>query len=426
MSYNILDELTERGLVYQTTGADALREHLDTPRAIYCGYDPTGPSLQVGNLVPVLIQARFQQAGHTPIVVLGGATGQIGDPSGKSSERPLLDLPVIEANKTRQRAIFERLLRFGDGKTNDAIIVDNLDWLSEITLIQALRDTGKHFSVNEMIQRDAVKDRLSRQQGLSLTEFFYGVFQALDFQYLHKTRGVTVELGGSDQWSNIISGIDLVRRTSRATVYGFTCPLVTKGDGTKFGKTESGPVWVSADLTSAFSFYQFFLNVGDTEVGTLLRFLTFLSLTEIQEIELQHAANPGGREAQRALARHLTTFIHGAAKTRDVEEAAAALFNGTLDLIPATILPEALAGVPRTVLSLDELLKSPIPMAELLCRTVICESKREARELLNAGAVNVNGATCDAGDTITAARLLHGRFAAIRKGKRTWHLAVWE
>jgi tyrosyl-tRNA synthetase len=426
MSRNILDELTERGLVYQSTDIEGLREHLDMPRAIYCGYDPTGPSLQVGNLVPVLIQARFQQAGHTPVVVLGGATGQIGDPSGKSSERPLLDLAVIEKNKTRQRALFERLLRFGDGKRNDAIIVDNLDWLSNVTLIQALRDTGKHFSVNEMIQRDAVKDRLSRQQGLSLTEFFYGVFQALDFQHLQKAHGVTVQLGGSDQWSNILSGVDLVRRTSRATVYGLTCPLVTKADGTKFGKTEAGPVWLSADLTSAYAFYQFFLNVGDAEVGKLLRFLTFLSVTQILAIEQEHAANPGAREAQRALARHLTSFIHGEVKMREVEEAAAALFYGRFDELRGNMLMEALAGVPRTVLSMGELAKAPLGVVELLCQTALCESKREARELLNAGAVTVNGGTCGPSSTVTTERLVHGRFAAIRKGKRTWHLAEWQ
>jgi len=426
MYNNVFDELRNRGLVYQTTDEDGIREHLQLPRAVYCGYDPTGPSLQVGNLVPVMVQARMQQAGHIPVVVLGGATGQIGDPSGKSSERPLLDLAVIEENKRRQRAIFENLLRFGDGKTNDVVIVDNLDWLSKVTLIQALRDTGKHFSVNEMIQRDAVKDRLNRQQGLSLTEFFYGVFQALDFQHLHAERAVTVELGGSDQWSNILSGVDLVRRTSRATVYGLTCPLVTKSDGTKFGKTESGPVWLSCDLTSAYAFYQFFLNVGDAEVGKLLRFLTFLSLDEIQATERRHAADPGAREAQRILARHLTTFVHGPAAAREVEDASAALFTGRVDTLPLHLMTEVLAGVPRTELPLRELATAPIAVVDLLCLTALCGSKREARELLNAGAVNVNGRRSNASDTITTEHLLYGRFAAVRKGKRTWHLADWQ
>lgn len=426
MTYNILNELESRGLLYQITDSDGLRKHLAAPRAIYCGYDPTGPSLQVGNLVPVLVQARLQKAGHTPVVVLGGATGQIGDPSGKSSERPLLDLAVIEENKGRQRAIFERLLRFGDGKTNDVVILDNLDWLQNVTLIQALRDTGKHFSVNEMLQRDAVKDRLARQQGLSLTEFFYGVFQALDFQYLYMERAVTVELGGSDQWSNILSGVDLVRRTSRATVYGLTCPLVTKADGSKFGKTESGPIWLSTDLTSAYAFYQFFLNVSDAEVGKLLRFLTLLSLDEINAVEKRHAAGPGAREAQRVLARELTTYVHGDSATKDVEDASATIFNGTVDSLPLHLMTEALAGIPQTVLSLQDLSTSPISVVDLLCRTDLCESKREARELLNAGAVNVNGKLSSVGDTITPEQLLHGRFAAIRKGKRTWHLASWQ
>jgi tyrosyl-tRNA synthetase len=425
MQHNILDDLNARGLVYQTTDSKGLHQHLNAPRAIYCGYDPTGPSLQVGNLVPVMVQARMQQAGHRPVVVLGGATGQIGDPSGKSSERPLVDLAVIEQNKKRQRSIFESLLRFGDGKTNDAIILDNLDWLSRVTLIGALRDTGKHFSINEMIQRDSVKDRLNRQQGLSLTEFFYGVLQALDFQYLHTTHAVTVELGGSDQWSNILAGVSLVRRTFHATVYGLTCPLMTKADGTKFGKTESGPVWITSDLTSAYAFYQFFLNVGDAEVGKLLRFLTFLSLAEIQAVEKRHAADPGGREAQRILARHLTTFVHGPASTREVEDTSAALFSGRVDALPLHLMTEALAGVPRTVLSIQELSKAPVDLIDLLCLTSLCESKREARVLLSAGAVNVNGKKSSVSDRLTIEHLLHGQFAAIRKGKRTWHLVEW-
>jgi len=277
-----------------------------------------------------------------------------------------------------------------------------------------------------MLQRDAVKDRLSRQQGLSLTEFFYGVFQALDFQFLHSERAVTVELGGSDQWSNILSGVDLVRRRSRAIVYGLTCPLVTKADGTKFGKTESDPVWLSTDLTSAYAFYQFFLNVGDAEVSKLLRFLTFLSLDEIQAVENLHAADPGAREAQRVLARHLTSYVHGDSATREVEDASTALFNGNVDALPLHLMIEALAGVPQTVLSLRDLSTTPIALVDLLCRTDLCESKREARELLNAGAVNVNGKRSGASDSITAEHLLYGRFAAIRKGKRTWHLASWQ
>ena len=426
MQYNVFDEMNDRGLVYQTTDSEGLREHLQTPRAIYCGFDPTAPSLTVGNLVPILMLLRFQQAGHTPVVVLGGATGLIGDPSGRSAERPILDPNVLDENKRQQRSIFERLLEFRDGQSNSAIVLDNLDWLSKVSLIGALRDTGKFFSVNEMIQRDAIKDRLGRQQGISVTEFMYGVLQALDFQYLHAEHRVTVEIGGSDQWSNLLSGIDLVRRTSRSTVYGLTCPLVTKSDGTKFGKTESGPVWLTAERTSPYQFFQFFLNTPDAEVGKLLRLLTSLPLNEVQAVESGHSIDPGAREAQKVLAREVTTFVHGAAATREVEKASAALFNGMVDTLPLALMTEVLAGVPRTSFSFQELSNAPVDAVDLLCLTSVCGSKREARELLVAGAVNVNGKNISASDRITPEQLLYGRFAAIRKGKRTWHLATWD
>lgn len=426
MQQDILQEITMRGLVCQSTDMEALRLHLREPRAIYCGYDPTGPSLQVGNLVPLLVQARLQRAGHIPVVVLGGATGQIGDPSGKSSDRPLLDLAVIRENKERQRAIFEHLLTCSDAQMQQAIIVDNLDWLSDMRLIGALRDFGRHFSVNEMIRRDAVKERMKRQQGLSLTEFLYGVFQAIDFQHLHSAYGVTVEIGGSDQWSNILSGVDLVRRTANAVVYGFTCPLVTKDDGTKFGKTESGPVWLSADLTSVYGFYQFFLNVSDSESGRLLRLLTLLPLREINEIEQHHIADPGARLAQKVLARWLTTFVHGMEEMQKVEGAAMALFNGNFNDIPADLIDETLASVPRTLLPRSGLANEPMAVVDLLCQTALCESKREARELLSAGAVSVNGTASRSNDKVSTDRLLYGKYAVVRKGRRTWHLAVWE
>jgi tyrosyl-tRNA synthetase len=426
MQYNVFDDLSNRGLVYQTTDSEGLRGHLQTPRAVYCGFDPTAPSLTVGNLVPILMLSRFQQAGHTPVVVLGGATGLIGDPSGKSAERPILDPCVLDENKMRQRSIFERLLESRDGQSNSAIILDNLDWLSKVSLIGALRDTGKFFSVNEMIQRDAIKDRLGRQQGMSLTEFMYGVLQALDFQYLHSEHRVTVELGGSDQWSNVLSGIDLVRRTSRSIVYGLTCPLVTKSDGTKFGKTESGPVWLSAERTSPYQFFQFLLNTPDADVGKLLRLLSSLSLNEIQAVERLHLIDPGAREAQKTLARDVTTIVHGAAATREVEEASCALFNGMVDTLPLALITEVLGGVPRTSFPLSQLSATAIDAVDLLCRTSVCGSKREARDLLDAGAISVNGRKIGPSDRITAEHLLHGQFAAIRKGKRTWHLATWQ
>lgn len=425
MEHTLFDELADRGLIHQVTDEEGLRRHLQSPRSVYCGFDLTAPSLTLGNLEPILLLARLQRAGHRPVVVLGGATSLIGDPSGKSAERPLLDASVIGENMQRQRAIFERLLDFSDGRPNTAILLDNMSWISRISLVDALREWGKLVSVNELLQRDAVRDRLARQQGLTFCEFSYGLLQAIDFHHLHSEHGVTVQLGGSDQWSNILSGIDLVRRTSQDTVFGLTCPLITKADGTKFGKTESGSIWLSAHGTSGFEFYQFFLNTADSDVGRLLRLLTLLPVGEVEAAERMHEEDRSLRHAQRLLARELTTCVHGADVVREVESASQALFSGEIGDVPRALLTQVFAGVPRTSLSIHSLSEQPLEAVDLLCLTALCKSVRVARELLAAGAITVNGRRFGTADRVTLGSLLHGQYAAIRKGKRVWHLVEW-
>ncbi|MGE3808502.1 MAG: tyrosine--tRNA ligase [Gemmataceae bacterium] len=422
----VLAELESRGLVYQATDLDGLREHLREPRRVYCGFDPTAPSLTLGNLAPLLILAHFQRRGHTPVVVLGGATGLIGDPSGKSAERQLLDSGTVAANLAGQRRVFEAVLDCRPESPNAVVFLDNSEWLSSLSFLGALRDIEKHFSVNEMIRRDSVRDRLTREQGISYTEFSYALLQAWDFHHLAEARGVTVQVGGSDQWGNIVSGVDLARRLQSRSVYGLTCPLVTKADGGKFGKSEAGAVWLTADRTSPFALYQFFVNTTDAEAGRYLRLFTFLPLEDASQLEREHQADPGRRGAQRALAREVTALVHGPAAAREAEEAADRLFAGDIAVLPVSVLLEALRGVPTTTHSLTELRDGPRPLADVLVTTGVCTSKREARELLAAGAVSLNGVALRTEDTFTAASLLEGRLAAFRRGKKNWYLGIWE
>jgi tyrosyl-tRNA synthetase len=423
---DVLAQLAERGLGHQATDLEGLREHLRQPRRVYCGFDPTAPSLTLGNLAPLLILAHLQRAGHTPIVVLGGATGLIGDPSGKSAERQLMDRAAVAANLACQRRVFEALLDCRPAAPNAAVLLDNSEWLSRLTFLDALRDIGKFFSVNQMIQRDAVRDRLDREQGISYTEFSYSLLQAWDFKHLFEEHGVTVQVGGSDQWGNIVSGVDLVRRVRQQTVYGLTCPLVTRSDGGKFGKSEDGAVWLTSERTSPFALYQFFVNTADADTGRFLRLFTFLPPEEVARIEEAHRADPGRRQAQRALAREATALVHGSAAAAEAESAAESLFNGDVGALTLPILLEGLRGVPTTTHRLADLRASPQPVVDVLVAVGLCSSKREARELLTAGAVSLNGAAARVDDVFSPASLLHGRVAAFRRGKKSWYVGLWE
>jgi tyrosyl-tRNA synthetase len=417
-----LEELSWRGLLHQTT-SESLPAYLSTPgRVGYAGFDPTADSLTVGNYVPMKLLAHWQRAGHRPVVLMGGGTGLIGDPSGKSAERQLLDEEAVRHNVSRQREIFARVIDFSATGDRAATVVDNGDWLRGLGYIEVLRDVGKHFSVNQMITRDSVRTRLEgREQGISYTEFSYMILQAYDFLHLHRTIGCTVQLGGADQWGNIVSGIDLVRRVAQGEAYGITNPLVTKSDGGKFGKSEKGAVWLTADRTSPFRFHQFWLNTADADVGRFLRWFTFLPRERVEELDRAAAERPQERQAQRVLADEMTELFHGPAERANAEAAGRALYSGELAALDARTVGEIAEDLPSTVLEPGELGGEGLPLVELLPRTSLAASKREARDFLQAGAVMVNGSKAAADARLTPRDLLHGSVALLRRGKKQWH-----
>lgn len=417
-----LDELSWRGLLHQTT-AEALPAYVATPgRVAYAGFDPTADSLTVGNYVPMKLLAHWQRAGHSPVVLMGGGTGLIGDPSGKSAERQLMTPELVAHNVSRQRAIFERVIDFSQQDGRAAKVVDNGEWLRTLGYLDVLRDVGKHFSVNQMIMRDSVKSRLEeREQGISYTEFSYMILQAYDFLHLFRTMGCTVQLGGADQWGNIVSGIDLIRRIEHGEAYGITNPLVTKADGGKFGKSEKGSIWLTADRTSPFRFHQYWLNTADADVVRFLKWFTFLPQDRIAELEHAAAARPQEREAQRVLANEMTEIFHGVSERSNAEAAGRALFSGDLAALDARTISEIAEDLPCTVLEPGELGGEGVLLADLLPRTTLAASKREARDFLQAGAVLVNGTKAVADARLTARDLLHGSVALLRRGKKNWH-----
>jgi tyrosyl-tRNA synthetase len=417
----LLEDLAARGLIYQETNAEGLRAHLATPRSVYCGFDPTKDSLTIGNLVPLVLLRRFQDAGHRPVVIVGGGTGMIGDPSGKDAERSMLSPEQIAHNVAGQRAICERLLDFS-GKQG-ALILNNADWLGKLGFIEALRDVGKHFSVNMMIQKDSVRERLhNREQGISYTEFSYMLLQAYDFLYLYEQHDVTLQVCGSDQWGNVVAGVDLIRRKKQVEAFGLTVPLVTKADGGKFGKTESGAVWLSPEYTSPYAFYQFWLNTADADVPKYLKTFTLLPLAEIERLTAEHAQNPGARVAHRALAAHVTELVHGAAAREHAQAATAALFSGDVCGLSKSALEEVFQHAPSVTLAKSRIEGAGLPLVELLVEAAVVKSKREARELLASNAIAVSARKAEPETAITADWLLHGEVALIRRGRKTWHV----
>jgi len=419
-----LDDLRWRNLLHQCTDEQALARHLNKPRCIYAGFDPTADSLTIGNLVPIMLLRHAQEQGHTPVVVMGGGTGRIGDPSGKEAERPLLTNEQIDANIASQRRIFERLLQLeGPGA---AQVCNNNDWLGELRLIAALRDVGKHFSVNEMIRRDSVARRLEgREQGISYTEFSYMILQAYDFLHLFEHENVTVQTGGSDQWGNIASGVDLIRRVAQGEAFGLTAPLVTKADGGKFGKTESGAIWLTAERTSAYAFHQFWINTADADVVRFLKMFTLLSRSDIDDLAREHQANPGGRAAHRALADNATALMHGEAGAHRAQAVAAALFSGDVRSLDADSLRDAIASAPSSDHARSLLKGAGANLVELLPQTTLAKSKREAREFLAASAISVNGEKVASNRILTSDDLLQGETILLRRGKKHWHATRW-
>ncbi|WP_327104736.1 tyrosine--tRNA ligase [Nonomuraea glycinis] len=412
---DILDELEWRDVTAQTTDIDALREALSKgPITVYAGFDPTAPSLHVGNLATLLILTRFQRAGHRPIGLVGGATGLIGDPSGRSTERALNTSEVVAEWVSRIRVQVEKFLSF-ESSPNAAELVSNLDWTAELSAIDFLRDIGKHFPVNRMLAREAVSARLGGD-GLSYTEFSYQILQSNDYLELYRRHGCTLQVGGSDQWGNITAGVDLVRRVEGAHVHALTGHLITKADGTKFGKTAGGAVWLDPALTSPYAFYQYWLNADDRDVVRFLKVFTFRDREEIEVLEKAVADRPFAREAQRTLAEDLTTLVHGSDELAAVVAASKALFGqGSLDELPASTLAAALAEVPKA--TVPEL---GATFVDLLADSGLVESKSAARRAVKEGGAYLNNIKItDETHTPSADDLLHGRFMVLRRGKKS-------
>jgi len=421
-SSGLLRDLESRGLVADVTGRDELEAHLaQGSRAVYCGFDPTADSLHIGSLLPLLALRRFQLAGHRPIVLIGGGTGLIGDPSGKTAERPLNAADQVEAWAERLKRQVARFLEFDAGAAG-AKLRDNFAWLFRLDVITFLRDVGKEFPVGAMLAKESVRSRMGRADaGLSYTEFSYQILQAYDFLELWRTEGCTLQIGGADQWGNITAGIELIRRKTGGTAFGLTLPLVTKSDGGKFGKTEAGTVWLDATKTSAYEMYQFWLNTADTDVDRFLKYFTFLSLDEIADLAEATARAPEKRAAQRLLAREATRLIHGEAGLREAEAITEALFSGDVAALSEEQLAQAFREVPTTRLP------SPagLTLMDVLLRTGLAPSKRAGRELLASGAVLVNGRrVTDPAEGVSRDIALHGRYLVLRKGKRTYHLVT--
>ena len=419
----LLQDLHARGLIAQVTDANALDELLTKESVtLYCGFDPTADSLHLGHLVPVLVLKRFQDAGHKPIALVGGATGMIGDPSFKATERKLNTPDVIASWVDKIRDQVAPFLSFECA--NAAIMANNYDWFGGMNCLEFLRDIGKHFSVNAMIKKESVQQRINRdEQGISYTEFSYSLLQGYDFSELNRRHDCVLQIGGSDQWGNITAGADLTRRLNQKHVFGLTLPLVTKSDGTKFGKTESGAVWLDGRKTSPYAFYQFWLNTADADVYKFLRYFTFLSVAEIEAIEAADRDSGKKPEAQRILAEQATELVHGTAALEAAQRISQSLFSGSVDALTETDFEQlAQDGVPGVALE-----SSADGLIDALVAAGLAKSKSEARGFLQSGSVTVNGAKIDALDhRFTDTDRRFGRFTLLRRGKKNYAMLRWE
>ncbi|HVU99717.1 MAG TPA: tyrosine--tRNA ligase [Verrucomicrobiae bacterium] len=417
---NILDELGWRGLIADCTDSAALGKRIEEgPVTLYAGFDPTADSLHVGNLVPLLGLRRFQLQGHHPIAVAGGATGSIGDPSGKTQERQLLTREALGANIAKVKEQLRRLLDF-ETKINPARLVDNASWTQNVSYLDFLRDIGKHFSVNQMVAKESIRARMEdRDVGISYTEFSYMLLQAFDFQVLARDSQCELQIGGSDQWGNITAGIDLIRKKLGRAAFGLTLPLITNADGSKFGKTEAGAVWLDPSRTSVYKFYQFWVRSDDRDVIRYLKFFTFLSREEIESLERQHQENPGARAAHRALAKAVTELIHGATATTEAMRASEILFGGELSGVAEGTFREIVGEVPTKEIGKTEI--EGKPLIELLVHSGLCPSKGQARKDLEGGGVYLNNEReADSQRKISTQDLLFGKYLLLRKGKRNY------
>jgi tyrosyl-tRNA synthetase len=419
---NLFEELQWRGLVADCTDPAEFAKRLGTgPITLYCGFDPTADSLHVGHLMGQLMLRRFQLAGHHPIPLAGGATGSIGDPSGKASERQLLTREQLEHNVVRIKRQLQRILDF-DSKPNPARLVDNAAWTARVTYLDFLRDIGKHFSVNVMVAKESVRARMEdRESGISYTEFSYMLLQAFDFYHLRKEFNCELQIGGSDQWGNITAGIDLIRKKLGVPAYGLTFPLLTKADGTKFSKTESGAVWLDPQKTSPYRFYQFFIQSDDSMVVTYLKMLTLLPREEIEALEKQHAGKPEIRSAHRALAKAVTDMVHGPRATTEAIRASEILFGGGLEGVSESTFKEIVGEVPTKEIAKAKLDGAGLPLVELLVHAGLCPSKGQARKDIEGGGVNVNNIRESSFQrAVTTNDLLFGKHLLLRKGRKNY------
>jgi len=424
----LIEDLRARGLVAQMTSEDHLVEHLaEGSKTLYCGFDPTADSLHIGSLVPLLTLRRFQLAGHKPVALVGGATGLIGDPSFKAQERKLNTPDVVASWVDKIRTQVSAFIDFDCGD-NAAEVVNNLDWTAEVSVLDFLRDVGKHFSVNNMINKESVKQRIDREgAGISYTEFTYMLLQSFDFAELYKRHQCTLQIGGSDQWGNIVGGVDLSRKLHGGQVFGLTLPLVTKADGTKFGKTESGTIWLDASKTSPYAFYQFWLNTADADVYKFLKYFTFLSVEEIEAVERKDAEAEGRPQGQGVLAREVTRLIHGEEGLQAAERITQAMFSGELsDLSESDLEQLALDGLPSSSIEVAEIAEKPL--TTILAESGMVKAAREAKDALGRNAVLFNGSAKGMEDNMKAAECfaaenaLYGRFFLVKLGKKKNHL----
>jgi len=425
---NLINDLRERGLIAQMTGDDALQEYLSAEsRTLYCGFDPTADSLHIGSLVPLLTLKRFQQAGHKPIALVGGATGLIGDPSFKAQERKLNTADVVADWVGKLRVQVSRFIDF-ELEGNAAEVVNNLDWTENLNVLDFLRDVGKHFSINNMINKESVKQRIDREgAGISFTEFTYMLLQSYDFAELYKQHDCTLQIGGSDQWGNIVGGVELSRRMYGGHTFGLTLPLVTKSDGTKFGKTESGTIWLDPAKTSPYAFYQFWLNSADADVYKFLRYFTFLSVEEVARIEEGDKVAQGRPQGQGVLAKEVTRLIHGEEGLLAAQRITAAMFSGELgDLSEKDLEQLKLDGLPSSDVARADLVD--VPFTSLLADCGMVKAGREVKDALGRNAVLVNGVAKGAADNMRVAgsfvaeQGLYGRFYLVKLGKKKYHL----
>ncbi len=421
MVQSAYDELKWRGLVYDNT--DSVPEMLASgPVTVYNGFDAKADSLHVGHMVPLMALARLQRFGHIPIAVAGGGTSMIGDPSGKSAERQLLSREAIEANIATVKQQLAHFLDF-ETKTNTALLVNNADWLLSLNLVDFLRDIGKHFTVNYMISKDSVKMRLDREDGISFTEFSYMLLQSYDFLHLHDCFNCTLQTGGSDQWGNITAGVELIRRMRGKSAGAMVYPLITKADGTKFGKTESGSVWLAPQRTSPYRFYQFWLNTDDRDVINYLKFFTWLCEQDIRDLEDSLSMRPEQREAQRRLASEMTRMVHDESALQKAEQASQVLFGGEVTGLSAAEVADIFADVPSGEISRQKLQGEGLPLGDLLLECGVVASKGEARRAIEAGGIYLNNRrVSEAAARATLADAVDGQFVVVRRGRKNYWL----